>query len=64
MREIHVARQFFGASGPQGGFFEKTKKPFLYMVLILCVANLRSVSFFVVAKRRRTDRHTEPHIYK
>ena len=29
MRKIHVTRQFFEASGPQGHFFEKTKKPFL-----------------------------------
>ena len=27
MRKIHVTRQFFGAGGPQGHFFEKTKKP-------------------------------------
>ena len=26
MRIIHVTRQFFEASGPQGHFFEKTKK--------------------------------------
>ena len=26
MRKIHVTRQFFEASGPQGHFFEKTKK--------------------------------------
>ena len=29
MRKIHVTRQFFEASGPQGSFFEKTKTPFL-----------------------------------
>ena len=29
MRKIHVTREFFEASGPQGHFFEKTKTPFL-----------------------------------
>ena len=32
MRKIHVAQQFFEASGSQGHFFEKTKNPFLDMV--------------------------------
>ena len=33
MRKIYVTRQFFEASGPQDNFFEKTKNPFLDMVL-------------------------------
>ena len=31
MRKIHVTRQFFEASGPQGHYLEKTKNPFIDM---------------------------------
>ena len=41
--------QFFEASGPQGHFFEKTKKKkrFYKGPMGVCVPNFRSVSFFV-----------------
>ena len=32
MRKSHMTRQLFEASGPQGHFFEKTKKKFIDMV--------------------------------
>ena len=37
MRKIHVTRQFFKARGPQGHFFEKTKKPVFRCGLGECV---------------------------
>ena len=37
MRKIHVTRQFFEASGPQGHFFEKNKKAVFRYGLGECV---------------------------
>ena len=46
VRKIHVTRQFFGAIGPQGPFFEKTKKNVLDIVKgSVCIPNFKPVSF-------------------
>ena len=45
MRKIHVTRQFFEASGPQGIF--KKKNHFQIRSMGVCLLNFRSVSFFV-----------------
>ena len=63
MRKIHITRQFFEATGPQGHFFEKTKTRFQVWSSGVCVPNFRSVSFFVVPKRRRTDRQNHKPTY-
>ena len=49
MRQIHVNRQFFEASGTQGHFFEKKKQNIRFWIWSrgMCVPTFRSVSFSV-----------------
>ena len=42
MQKIHVTRQSYEASGPQGHFFEKTKTRFEIWSTGVCVPNFRS----------------------
>ena len=57
MRKIHVPRQLFETSGSWHRFFEKSKKTRFYIWSRgVYVPKFGSVSFFVVVKRRRTDR--------
>ena len=54
MRKIHVTRQFIQASGCQGDFFEKTKKPFLDKVNGSMSAEFQVYIVFRLARRRDT----------
>ena len=66
MRKIRETRQFFKVGGPQGHFFEKTKKK---TVLRCGLGECVSLSFFVwpggvthINKYTNKEKHT--HIYK
>ena len=59
MRQIHVTRQFFEASGRHGDLIEKTKKKFLDKVNGSMWAKFQVCTVFRLARRR--DTHT--HIY-
>ena len=63
MRKIHVTRQFFEASGPQGDFFEK--KSFYIWFRRGCLPNARSLQFFVWSGGdTQTNKHlTDKYIY-
>ena len=60
MRKIHVTREFFEASGPQGHFFEKTKTPFLDKVYGSMRTKFQVCIVFRLARRR--DPNTYTHI--
>ena len=57
MQKIQVTRQFFEASGPQGHFFEKTKKLFLDMVYGSMCTKFQVCIVFHLARRRDTNTH-------
>ena len=46
MRKIHVTLQFFEASGPQGNFFEKTKKTVFRYALGECGYQISGLYLF------------------
>ena len=54
MRKIHMTRQFFEASGPQGHFFEKTKNLFLDKVFGSICIKFQVCIVFRLARRRDT----------
>ena len=56
MRNIHVTRQFFEASGPHGQFFEKTKTPFLDMVYGSTCTKFQICIVFRLARGRYTNK--------
>ena len=58
LRKIHVTRQFFEASGPQGIFFQK--KPFSDKVYGSMFTKFQVCIVFRLARRHRIDQH----IYK
>ena len=55
LREIHVTRQFFEASGHHGDLIEKTKKPFLDKVNGSMCAEFQVCIVVSVARRRDTN---------
>ena len=66
MPKIHVTRQFFTASAPQGHFFEKTKKPFLDKVYGSMCTKFQFCIAFSLARRRDTNEYINKkiqHIY-
>ena len=64
MREIYVTRQFLEASGAQGNFFEKTKKPFLGMVKGSVYKKFQVCIVLRLARRRDTHKLIHKHIYR
>ena len=56
MRKIHVARQFFEASGHHDDLIEKTKIPFLDKVNWCMCAKFQVCIVFNVARRRDTNK--------
>ena len=65
MRKIHVTLQFFEAGGPQGHFFEKTKKPVLRYGLGEClyqISGLYHFSFGQGDAYEPTDKQTNTRI--
>ena len=56
MRKIHVTRQFIEASGRQGDFFEKTKKPFLDKVNWSMCDTFQVCNVVRLARRRDTHK--------
>ena len=65
MRKIHVTRQFFEASDPQGHFFEKTKNPFFKYGLGECVYRISGLYLFSLWPKCavQTERHTNRTTY-
>ena len=64
MQKIHVIRQFFEASGPQGHFFEKTKKPFLDKVNGSMCAKFQVCIVVSAARRRDINKQINTLIHK
>ena len=69
MREIHVTRQFFEASGRPGDLIEKIKNPFIDKVNGSMCAKFRVCIVFRLANRRDTHEYINEliintHIYK
>ena len=59
MRKIHVIRQFFEATGPQGHFFEKTDNPFLDMVEGgVCTKFQACIVFHLATRHTQIHTHT------
>ena len=56
MQKIHVAQQFFEASGSQGDLIEKTKNPFLDKVNGSMCAKFQVWIVISVAGRRDTNK--------
>ena len=54
MGKIHVTRQFFETSGPQGHFFEKTKN--LFLDKVYGSRKFQVCTVFRLARRRDTHK--------
>jgi len=63
MRKIHVTRQFFETSDPQGQFFEKTKKPIFRYGQGEYVYQISGMYHFSFGQEV-PDKVTNPRIYK
>ena len=63
MREIHVTRQFFEASGHHGDLIEKTKNLFLDKVIGSMCAKFLVCIVFRLARRRDTNKYTNTQIH-
>ena len=63
MRKIHVTRQFFEASGPQGHFFEKTINPFFRQGLGECAYQISGLCRFSLVSEWDTNKDTHEYTH-